>query len=429
MDGRRRSVGLLAATAVAAAVAMGPGRPGASSGSGRPLIRPAVGAATTSQAPAAASGPPCAAPAVKGPLLPWPVVLGTSCGHFEVRRGGAVVRVRIRAAPPPPGAMYDDSGTSAVRRHGHVVIYRGRQPVWRSTGTHRILGSSPGLQSWAVGARSVAFRFARGPLYVGSIGGGPEHMVPVRDDPVTWTPNGDLLTTRRRGGVSALLLRGPDGSGLATVATHVRQFVVDGPRGSVSFVIDDGTLARTSGWVTRVLNDTHALGFTVSPTLAVLPGGYLWLAGADRLAILRPSGALFGAASFPHPKGRRIQIEPTWARLPTGVAGAPAFAFTVGEWPRAGSQGAFGRVSVYRLFEGATAATLLYRHWAAEQCVNWSNLAVHGHWLLLTSDNVRVVAIDARGRASPIDLTRVLGALPSAPSDGESSSAARWAAG
>lgn len=355
------------------------------------VILALVAAVVSSSTPA----PSCERAVPTGPAgLPAPLVVTTACAAFTIFADG-----RVEAGPPlpsvpgwvPTGAFTTGDGvywSSDPPYHGHLLVMRDAQVLWRSAGRYRIDEVAA-----VVGTRSVAFADRRN-LYVAPTDGA-ERRVGAREQPAGWTSAGELLTVRAR----SIALRARDGALLRRVAGAIGAWRFDESTRTLLYVSAGGRLVRTDGRSSRRLAELRPLGFSFGNTwIQTLSGGLVAVLDGHRVAVVRGDGSLFAHVAF----GRRSTVAATSGL----VAGAGGVAFTV-------TRGRRGPEDVYVLRAGDSRATrLLHERLRFAGCGRWADLAWHGHWLLYAATEGPVVVVDAAAPSASLDLSRWVRALP-----------------
>jgi hypothetical protein len=318
-------------------------------------------------------------------------------------------------------------------KRGHVVVTRDGQSQWRSRGRFE----PNELSALAIGASGVAFSVTHGDvdrLYVAT-GRGPERAVAWKEEPVSWMPGGNLVTERYGGNWSTWRLRAPSGRLIEALRTRRLYWPEVDPRdGTVVFVTRSGKIERFDGIRWRHLADARAFGFEFGPSdgpsVQVLADGRIELARPGRIVILDPDGSLYAQARFHYPRGGWGGVG-SFGGSSTIDPVTGAVVFVVTRWAYGdGSSGWPGWEGVYSLSRGDTVATKLYgRHLMLQPCAHMARLAWHGRWVLYSSCEGSVAAIDTSGEHRAVVLTHVGRRLPSPPGrEGYVLDDARWAA-
>jgi hypothetical protein len=348
-------------------------------------------------------------PRVRGGL-PWPVRLHTVDGVYVVARSGAIHWLQ----PPAPRARAQlhypagfvwvnrPASTWAMMRDGHLVIMRDRAVIWHSAARYPVRDAAH-MNQILTGRPGVAFEVHEsGPWFMAGWHGA-EHLVPAAGWPEMWTRTGNLIgVLHRPGGHSfGYAVFSPAGARLATLATglnvsEVNQRGDDQATGTFWYLTGGGDLARTDGVTTKILANTHALGFTSVPGVGTLTGGLVDLVSAGwrgGQVILYPDGRPF--ARIPAPKGQvagfaNLSASPGRRMVAYILANEPGDALTV-FLVRPGS----APVAVYRAAHGGASCGL-------------PPLAWHGSWLSYTPPRGHPVLIDTAGSHRVIRLPSTL---------------------
>jgi hypothetical protein len=293
-------------------------------------------------------------------------------------------------------------------RDDHVVVIENGTVRWRSRRAFRINPSE--LDSVAFGARTVAFNFAHGRLWVARFGSA-ERAVGWSEGALVWTTRGDLLTLRRRHGRDELAVRDRNGLHPRVVARRMLSYaLVDDATRTVLYVNQSRTLVRTDGRSKQFLANLGSLGFAPSATLQTLPGGMIGISSAKRLAVLRHNGSVFAQTDFPAAPAGQKHGWTNFAVARDRVAAAVELADRNGT----------GGEDVLVVRAGETSGRLLAREQSQWAGCGWIvTLAWHGDWLLYSDSVVDVLALDTAGDGR-IDLTQTARQLPGVGVDQES---------
>lgn len=318
--------------------------------------------------------------------LPAPLTVRTSCGRFRIATDGTVLR--LPRALPLPRLMHTvwSSGVWAGSSHGHLVVGRARQVLWRSTGRFR---HEYEVDVLTLGPRSLAFSYGlrETELYVARLGG-PERRVAPRELPLGWTRTG--LYTRRG---ETLLLRAAAGTLRATIARHVTHAAYDPLQHGVWFVVR-GRLFHAEGRRVRPLAKIAQLGLTAGRTLQLAPlGRLLALQDPRRLVVLRSDGNGFASTRVPRAPRNLVTGQPTVA------PGGAEVAFAVLRPDRRIETQVHERgvETVYLLRPGAGAAVAIHsKHMWFNVCGHSASLAWRGEWLLYGAGEGSTALIDTR---------------------------------
>ncbi len=340
-----------------------------------------------------------------GVRLPAPItveagrVLGADT--FRIGRDGRVRRTASPSSPFPGGAAwFPGTGTWYLIRRGHLVVGRGRKPVWRSHG--EIAANQLGVI--AASSHAVAFQHDH-KLYLARQGGAERAIAP-RELPLGWTTGG-LFTYRYQG--RQLLLRSDSGALVKVIARR--------PLGSDYFVTN-GTLYFITGGVlmsahgTRVvaLASLSRLGLTAGPWLQPL-GRLLELSDNHRLVVVRRDGSIFGTTQLPIGHDRSANLSSSLVVSPR----LAAVAFTTA--PVGTGDSRTGRSSgteiTYVLRAGADTAIPVHRETVQfAVCEGGASLEWLGKWLLYSNTVGRLAAIDTTAPHDSIELRTLVKSLP-----------------
>lgn len=346
----------------------------------------------------------------RGPRgLPWPIVVPTTNHRFAVLPDGSVIRaaaLRPHALGPLPKGSYvvDRAHRTWVRvRDGHILVLRGRQPIWRSTRRHRLVSAQRGLSTIEVSAAGIAYQVRRSGALWMARGRGSERRVSAHGWPEMWTTHRRLISLEgRRGHGFSFRLRASDGHLVATLAADVTTYLLDqsaelSASRALLFWNANAELLRANGSGDRVVATAHGLGFRRPPAIYPLDGGLIELLSRTwHEVVLRADGSVFARASAPTDQSICCFGEQTAAADGSAVA----YALT---------NESSGATSVYVLRSGDDRGTLLYHVTHGKG----SPPSWHGRWLLFTDESGKTVAIDTGSRLQPIDLTHVIERLRS----------------
>jgi hypothetical protein len=379
-----------------------------------------VAAATAGAERSSGTTGSCAASLPEAPAgLPWPVALETHCGRFIVGTDSEVAVQPASPLPVPAGAEWsplDGRWWKVVR--GHLLVGRWHERLWRSHGTFRAAGQ---IGEIVLGKTFLAFTYGFGAvqeLYVARLDGA-ERRVATGESPLAWTAAARLLTLSSDG--RRLFARRPDGSRRQPLADHVSTLAT-APDGTVYF-LERGRLLRTSGGRPAPLATVSAVGLAATPELEAL-GPLVALRDRRRLVVLRADGSPFASTPLPSWKKRTDGVSAVSAD-----AAGDTVAFTATEGNTA--LGSSGIETTYILRPGDTTATAIFNERLDfAVCERMAELDWRGHWLLYSTSEGNVAAVDA-DRASPsVDLTAFVRALPGAEdadSEGDLDVEASWA--
>jgi hypothetical protein len=335
--------------------------------------------------------------------LPASLEVRTSCGEFLVDRSGSVHLVSTDPFPVPRNVGWLPNGTWIMGKHGHVIVGRWHQTLWRST--DRVAHASA-VDDVVVGKGELAFStyWHSSRLYLAKPDG-RARLVARHEFPLGWTSSG-LYVGRNQDG--AVLLRSGNRARRLSGA-NVRTAVYDGATRSLYFVAR-GRLYRAQGSQKHPVAALTQLGLRSERSLQVqLLGRLVALQGAHQLVVLRRDGSLL--ASTPLPSRRRNMI---FSGQPTASPRGAAVAFAVLRPDHAieSQRTERGVETVYLLRSGMRAAVPVHtRHMRFNVCGHGANLTWHGDWLLYTTGEGPAALIETSG-AHVIDLTALVRRLP-----------------
>lgn len=319
--------------------------------------------------------------------LPAPIVIGNGRLSYRIATAGRVTRVPVPPGPYPRDAIWFP-GTATWYRivRGHLVVGRGRRPLWRSRA--KIAPDRLGLV--AAGPAAVAFQHDHR-LYIARLDGA-ERPVARRELPLGWS-GGELYTYSYPR--HELLLRDVGGGLMKTIARRPREYQYDPANQSVYF-LSQGALMAAHGTSTWRLASLSRLHMPADVWLAPLADGLVELLDGDRLTVVRPGGSVLAWTSL-----RRLDRISSFLAI---ASRGSAVAFTGLTGPPGHPDGE----SVFVLRRGADAAVAVHdRHGSVGGCAYWASLEWHGSWLLYASSAGALAAIDTAGAQRTIELSRV----------------------
>jgi hypothetical protein len=335
-----------------------------------------------------------------GVRLPAPITV--AAGHvlgsvtLRIGRHGRVRRLPGAQSPiPRDAAWFPATGTWFMFRRGHLVVGRGRRPLWRSR--EQIAANQLGVIM--ASSHTVAFQHDH-KLYLAPLTGAERPVAP-RELPLGWT-RGGLYTYRYQG--RELLLRSATGPLLRVIARQPVGSDYQVASGRLYFM-SRGVLMSADGAHTRRLASLAGLGLSAEPWLQPL-GRLVELLDNNRLVVLRPDGSEFAWTLLPRSQGESKSISSSLVVAPH--ASAVAFTAAAGESndPNAAQPG-HGTETVYLLRPGARMATPVYTERVDFRvCERGASLQWHGKWLLYSNSERHLVAIDTTGAHSTVELTR-----------------------
>lgn len=327
---------------------------------------------------------PCRAALPRGPAVPAPIVLWTSCGGFRLLRGGRVQRLPRRWLArhgSGTGRRYGADLELRPTRAGRMVVRRRGALVWRSTGLHR---SDGGV---AFGPHEFAYASYRDGIYLTDLAG-PERLV-VRGRamyPIDFARNGELLVAER--GAVAVVSR--EGRILRRYRFRPRNgYAFDASTDTLFFVTPSGTLAAAQDRRVYVVRRMPVLDGTITTS----GGGPLVFSGAHEIAVVSRTGTVLARTSW------------SVGSVDSGVSVSPdgrsyAFRLRHGSWAQ-----------VFVLRAGGRRGRLVLRHRLGPSgCASGASLSWHGSTLLYDSTD-GTLAVLGLGRR-PSDLRAVARRLP-----------------
>ena len=337
---------------------------------------------------------PCRAPLPRGPAVPAPIVLTTSCGGFLLDPSGHVSRLPPRllaAASGGTGRRYGADLNVRRTRAGRFLLLRHGKVVWRSA---RLYPNDGGTVAFGPG--SFAFTTYREGVFLTDLRGA-ERLVAGRGSfPVDFTSRGELLVSGR----GAVRLIAHDGATRRRIRYRPRHgFAFDALSDTLFLVTRRGVLAAWDGQRLRQVRPLGRIGGWM--TLAL--DGPLVFQAPRSLTVLRRDGVVVARTAWPR---SRMGISDS------GVSVSPGgrlFAFRRTD-ARPGARSA--TAVVYVLPRGGTQARAVYRHRLGPVgCAVGATLIWHGRFLLYSSYDGRLAVVDGRGGAVR-RLNRLARALP-----------------
>jgi hypothetical protein len=320
--------------------------------------------------------------------------------------------------PVPRGAAWYADGAWYKVERGHFVIGRWHRRLWRS---HGRFARAYEFGALALSRRALAFSYGLRPwLYLARFGS-PERPIAANEVPIGWTRRGDLLTHGTRSG--GLRVRDSTGRLIRTLARKVFNHTFDRTSGELYFVAN-GRVERSDGRRTVNVASLAHYGLSRAPELEPL-GRLLALRSRRRVVVLRRNGSLFAATRLPRPRSRVDGISSALAAAPSGRA--VALAFTRGNT----AYGSRGSEAVYVLRRGERRARPIHRErMRFAVCERGADIAWHGRWILYSTSEGNLVAIDTHGRRSTVGLTRTVLRLPGTRgAEGHADLSASWSGG
>jgi hypothetical protein len=313
-----------------------------------------------------------------------------------------------------------------------MLVNRG-SVVWRSVGIYdpQSLGSAVFGTGW------LAFSLYRSDgsdLYTSTVPGS-EHKVAESEDPVGVSPTGNLILSRWKsnGENPDLILRRPDGMPLSMIASRVLGSWVEPESGTILYQ-QQSVVRRTNGIRSWTIARLGSLGVPGLEWVERLQDGRILVTGRRSVAMLNRYGRMIAHATLapipPHGSGW-ISISGTYGQTGLVVNSDPstgALVLVQAFWRDANAGGGPGWEGVYELPRGGSAARLLFgKRITLAVCAHGSSVSRHGRWLLYSTCEGRVVAIDTTGRQAAIDLSRVSRSVPMPKEERGYGASAEWA--
>lgn len=340
---------------------------------------------------------PCRAPLPRGPVVPAPVVLWTSCGSFRLAKDGQVTRL------PRHWLVLHSGGTGRryesrvnLRRNAagrFFLLVRGRL-LWRSHGLYPGDGGDV-----AFGPHEFAFSSYRRGVFLTDLKGAERLVVHGSGlAPYDFTSSGDLIVTGGR----QILLVSRAGAVVRRFRYRTRNgYSFDEANDTLYYVTLGGRLATVHG-TERARVGRQLRG--VDGTVSLAKPGLLVFSGGREFTITRRNGSPVAHTSW----NPRLVFD-------SGVSVSPdgrSFAFRLTN-ARRGLQRA-GTASVYVLRAGSSRPRSIYRqHLRASPtgCACGAGLGWYGDYLFYQSNDGRLIILDTRsGRNS--DLSALARTLP-----------------
>jgi hypothetical protein len=355
----------------------------------------------------------------RGPSgLPATLSLETSCADFHLQPNGSVRPNGhgILYDEPPRGSIGFADGSWWQLRGGRLEANRGPERLWRSSRRYPRLFD---LRWAAAGRNAVAFTYSSRLLV--AVGGhrAVERPVARNELPLGWSRDGELFTSRGH-----LRLRAKNGALLAVVWSRPRKLRFDAAAQTVLAVTVDGSIERFDGRSTTELARLRSLGLPIWSWIEPLAGGLIGITAGSRVVILREDGSLFASARFP--RGRHWGAADNSGLVADPDGRAVALTLTEGNTGYASD----GAEWLLVLREGDRVARVLHREALTfAVCERWTTLAWRDGWLLYSSTEGRVLALDTT-RRRVVELSRLVARLPGARRNGEGKVElqARWRA-
>ena len=358
------------------------------------LAASALGAGT-------ASGPrDCGGALPRGPHVPAPIVLRTSCGGFLLARDGTLRRVSQRwfdVRAGGTGRRYGQDLRIRRMRDGRIVLGRHGRVAWRSRGVYRNDGGSI-----AFGPGAFAFAAHRRGVFVTDLRS-PERLI-VRGVglyPLAFLADGTLLVARGGWGPSVTRVT-QDGTVLARHRYRPKNgYVFDQRTEALHLVTPERVLVRVTASrfvALRPLDGLDGWLGRVGPFLTLSDFGHVGRSDEIRSAVLRRDGRVVSRWAWRSPPGLGVDYGPL------ASADGRSFAFRAMTRPR-------GDVVIYLLRAGAERPAAVVRHRGGQLgCGVGADFAWKGRFVLYAATDGPAALLDARS-----DRVISLGELQSAP--------------
>jgi hypothetical protein len=337
-----------------------------------------IATALVAAALAAAPAHPCRVPLPHGPTVPAPIVMWTSCGVFRLDPDGNTTRLpRHWLAQHGDGTGRRFGARLGLRsnRAGRYILLLQKRVVWRS---HDLYPNDGGGSNY--GPHQFAFASYRRGIFLTDLKSRERLVVRGRGlFPYTFTNAGNLIVSGRG---HALWLVSPQGTTLRRFQYRRRNgFSFDESTDSLYFVTPGGILARARGTHVKLARPLRRIDGAIS----VLAPNLLAFSGAHAITVTKRDGAPVARTAW---NNRRLSSD-------SGVSASTdgsAVAFRLSDaYPGAKS----GTATVYILRAGRTQAQALRTYRLGPSgCAVGANLRWHGHWLLYTSYDGHIDAID-----------------------------------
>jgi hypothetical protein len=339
---------------------------------------------------------PCRATLPRGPAVPAPIVLRTSCGGFQLTRDGRVNRLpRHWFARHGGGTGRRYGADIAVRRTraGRFLLLRHGRVIWRSRGLYRNDGGAI-----AFGPNEFAFVTYRRGVFLTDLKG-PERLV-MRGRglfPYAFTRASELLVTTNVGRISVIAR---DGSVLRRYRFRQRNGVAfDDRTETLYFIGIDGVLSAAQG---PRLRSVRALS-GVDGMMSFARPGLLIFSGQRQVAVRRLDGSLVASARW----RSRLDVFDSGLSVSTG---GDEFSFRLSDaHPGARS----GTAVLYVLHAGESRARTIYRHRLGPAgCGVGASMFWHGRFLLYSTLAGQRRIFDSSRHEAAIRLDPLVRALP-----------------
>ena len=340
-----------------------------------------------------------------GVRLPAPITIAAGQGGrlltYRIGLEGRVRRIANPQSPfPPDTSWFPGDGTWSTIQHGHLIVGRGRKPLWRSHG--KIAASQLGVI--ATGTHEVAFQHDH-ELYLARLGHA-ERAITHRELPLGFTAGG-LFTYRYRG--RQLVLRSDSGALVKVIARRPLGSDYSVTNGTLYFITRGALMSAHGARVTH-LGSLTRLGLSADTWLQPL-GRLVELQDDDRLVVVRANGSVFASTRLPITHDQAENISSSLVAAPQ----VRAVAFTVA-YDRMGKPPAKrprGTETVYLLNAGTSSPIPVHRGPVQfDVCERGASLEWHGSWLLYTNTEGSLAAIDTTAPHRTVELRSLINRLP-----------------
>ena len=367
--------------------------------------------AATAVAPGTSAGGKCAGVLPHAPSgLPATLVVTTDCGRYRLTPGSDAVYIGPWRSPVPSVARgYWMDLTWYGRSHGHLLIGRGRERLWRSHDTYRGPINSD-IGGVAVGGEGVAFSFFRGrrsDLYIAPYGG-RERLVARGEAPLGFVRSGALVTWQDKS--HALVLRSSSGRFERLIASHAIEPQRDLHSGMLVYRVRH-RLFVFDGARPRQIAGLYRLGVRGTPQIEPL-GRLVAVRDQRRLVVVRYDGSLMASTALPRRPKPADMVSSSVVANQAGTA--VAFTATKGNT----AYGSSGRETVYVLEGGdGQARPMLTEPVTFKVCERTASLSWHGRRLLYGNSERQAAIVDVSRERPALELSDLVARLPGPSGD------------
>jgi hypothetical protein len=355
---------------------------------------------------------PCRKALPRGPAVPAPIILRTTCGDFELGSDGKVSRMRRHwlrdwLAVHPSSPRYGRGLTVSRNRAGRIFVLRDKQVIWQS----RLYLRDGGAVLF--GQNAFAFASYRRGIFLTDLKG-PEKLAARGRGlyPFNFTSTGELLVS----GPRAITVVSSTGKALRRYRyRQITGYAFDETSDTLFFGTPDGMLVSAHGSDVRLVRPLRGIGGMMS---ILQPSRLLVFEGEHSVFVIRRDGSFVARAGWPRTPALVAD---------SGVSVSPdgqTFVYRLTNvYP--GSKG--GRGAVYVLHAGETKAHPVYGHrMGPGGCGVGADLTWHGPFVMYRSTDGNLAAIDTRS-SRVWKLTSFMRSLPGLPSRTTSYAAGYWA--